>query len=110
MDLPRSVQIGPVVYTIEHNQRVTNATNCWGRIDYHAQTISLDPNQQPDHLAVTLLHEVLHGIWFYGHLAGFEGDVEKTLAALAPALLDTFRRNPDLVVYLMEGGTAGSTR
>lgn len=48
---------------------------------------------------VTLLHEVMHGC--LGPL-GKDND-EALVEGLSHILLDTFRRNPDFVAYLMEG-------
>lgn len=47
----------------------------------------------------TLLHEVLHVVMGLNELP----DEEKTVVLLATHLLDTLRRNPHLVTYLMEG-------
>lgn len=70
----------------------------------------MDPNQGPDQLAATLLHEVLHAVWStvglsHANLAEVEDREETVVAALEPLLLDVLRRNPKLVRYL----TAGSS-
>ena len=99
--LPDSIQIGPMRYTVEFNQRIVDAANAYGRIEFKSQTISIDPDQSPDHLAITLLHEVLHGCWKQANAEGFDGDQEKIITGLALTLLDTMRRNPELVGFLM---------
>jgi hypothetical protein len=50
-------------------------------------------------VAVTLLHEVVHAIF---KIAGLPNEKEEdTVTRLSPLLLDTLRRNPDLVAYLL---------
>lgn len=72
-----------------------------GECDIHELVIKLDPDLPPDQLAVTLLHEVLHGIWYVG--ANLAGKVtqEDAIDALTPTLLDTLRRNPALVSAIL---------
>jgi hypothetical protein len=63
------------------------------------QTIVLDSRQATDYLAVTLLQEVVHAIF---KIAGLPNEKEEdTVTRLSPLLLDTLRRNPDLVAYLL---------
>lgn len=98
---PQAIQIGPYRFTVEEDKRLTEANNCYGRIDYTPQIIAIYPEMSQERTAAVLLHELLHGLWDLSHLGGYEGDEEKTITALAPALLDTLRRNPDLVRYIM---------
>lgn len=99
---PASIQIGPLRYSVEMNQRVADAASAWGRIEFKSQTIALDPDQASDHMAITLLHEVLHGCWHHANIEAHGGDQEKEITALAPTLLDVMRRNPELVAFLMD--------
>lgn len=99
--VPSSIKIGPVWYRVEESADLTDAADCWGWINYAKQTITLKPGMESDHQAITLLHEVLHAIWLYGNLSGFEGDAEQTISALAPALLNTLRENWDFVKFLV---------
>ncbi len=93
------VQVGPIAYTIEFDDRAADAANCWGRIDYARQSILLDSKASPDHLAVTVLHEILHAVL---HSVGIEKDpAEDVISRSTPTLLDTLRRNPKLVHYLL---------
>ena len=64
----------------------------------------LRPDQGADQKADTLLHEVLHAIWEQTPLRSRESDEqEEVVVALAAPLLDTLRRNPRLVEYLIGG-------
>jgi hypothetical protein len=58
-----------------------------------------------DQFRETLLHETLHAIFYLFDLkSDAKGEhAERLINRLAPALYDTFRRNPVLVQTIMEG-------
>ena len=60
----------------------------------------LSPDQNDAHKRMALLHEVLHGCWHLTDKA--HQDDEAAIRILAGPLLDTLRRNPLLVAYLVE--------
>lgn len=104
-DIPRSIIIGPLVYTVKddeasHAREVWKSSKGgWGAINYGPGEIVLDPEQNTAHKRASLLHEILHGCW---HLTDpqIEGE-EAAIRILSLPLLDTLRRNPDLVAYLV---------
>lgn len=49
----------------------------------------------------TLLHEVLHGLFGLVGLISDDSEEERIVGTLTPLLLDTLRRNPQLVEYLV---------
>ena len=107
MPLPATVQIGPLIYTINDDKArynevaVEQECSLWGRIFYGTAEIVLCPTDQNDqHKRLALLHECLHGVWHL-HDKTHEND-EAFLRSMSADLLDTLRRNPDLVAYLME--------
>lgn len=59
--------------------------------------------QSDDQLRDTMLHEVLHAVvrLTYSEKSYAKEDEEPAVGVLATHLLDTFRRNPGLVEYLM---------
>lgn len=105
MLLPKTIEIGPLTFTVTDNEAVharnvvKSSEDPWGRVDYGKGEIVLRPEQALPHQRMVLLHEVMHGCW---HLTDctHEGD-EKAILALAAPLLDVLRRNPDLVAYLI---------
>ena len=104
-DLPSSIQIGPLPFTITddlnayHATAVENGAAVWGRIEYGKGRIILDPDQTVAHKRMALFHEVLHGAW---HLTDRKHEEDEALMlALSGPLLDTLRRNPALVAYLL---------
>lgn len=104
--LPEHVQIGPQRYTVtadpvEHARWVkADGMDTWGSIKYGLGKIILEPDQGADHMRLALLHEVLHGCW---HLTDRNHDAdEDCIRRLAGPLLDTLRRNPALVAFLVD--------
>src|SRR5688500_17816271 len=95
--LPKSLQVGPYTITIEERQG-----DEMGEYQGDLQRISINPEQGQDAKADSLLHEVLHACFY---IAGFRKDFpepkeERLVSALSSLLLDSLRRNPELVTYL----------
>lgn len=107
MTLPVAIQIGPIRYQVLATTEAYNAvvartnTHFYGHIQDGTTTITLDPDQVPDHMRWSLLHEVLHGCWHVSDPPGETFTEEQAIRAICGALLDTLRRNPALVAYLM---------
>lgn len=59
--------------------------------------------QSEDQMRDTMLHEVLHAVvrLTYQEKSFAKSDDEDAVGAIATHLLDTLRRNPDLVAYLL---------
>ena len=115
-ELPSTVRVGAYTFSIEldenrvNSQRVKeNDSHLVGHIDLHAQKISICPKQGPDALADTVLHEMLHACFMVSGAPGSSEKEEKIVSILTPILLDTLRRNPDLVDYLV-GNDSKTTR
>ena len=91
MLLPKTVQVGPKLYTIELQERLiaqAEAKALLGECSTATTTLRFDPSY-PKRLTDTLLHEVLHAIDFEYKL-DLDHDV---LDRLTNALLDTLQRN-----------------
>lgn len=111
-NVPTNLQIGPYNFTIEvvedltasHNTReATAGDSLYGLTSLDKQLIQLDSEMQGVVVKETLLHEILHAIWEVvgGYQGGkFKISEEQIVRMISPTLLDTFRRNPDLVEYL----------
>lgn len=103
MELPHEVQVGPYRMRVRLDRHLSEHTATEGRCWVSRQEILLHPDNGPDRQAVVLLHEVLHALWIATglqyHISLDES--EPVIEALAPALVDTLRRNPDLVLALM---------
>lgn len=109
MKPPRTVTLGP--YRLEivvdgaalDRKSVEFEAELSGKFDLPAQRVILSPTLAPDVLRETLLHELLHGLLVPLEL-GHKRE-ERIVLTLAPALLDTLRRNPTLVRFLLETPT-----
>lgn len=113
MTLPAAVQIGPHRYDVQCDADATVALrelapDRIGSSDAGALRIQiahhLHPSQQQDTLLHEILHMLLHQLGLQPSLANASHDddvEERVVHALAPALLDLLRRNPDLVAYLV---------
>jgi len=112
VQLPSEVVVGPFTYAVLSDELAaakakadSESIDNVGLHDSAKQTITVDPAQGPDSLASTVLHEVLHAIWYGVGLQ--ESDAkeqeERVVSAITHPLLDTLRRNPDLVKYLTRG-------
>lgn len=108
--IPTSVQIGPFVYAVKADAdeltRYEHSTksSVWGCVRFVEMDILLEPKAQEQKKRETLLHEVIH---VCNNVAGASSlkHEERFVTGLAPALLDTLRRNPALVSYLMGDDT-----
>lgn len=77
-----------------------------GRIDRDHSTLVMNPNVSPDNQAETLLHEILHGVYFaYGLKPG--ADEETVVTAFGTGLMAVFVDNPTLYKTLMDAALRG---
>lgn len=108
--LPEYMQIGPynvrIVLDKEEMERArvrhSNLDAC-GLCDHQRQTIYIDPDMEIDAIVDTLLHEIMHFIFYITggtNELGAEQE-EKVILFLGSMLLDTIRRNPDVAKALL---------
>lgn len=116
MTIPQYVQVGPIRYKVdctdaavfkiraEHQNRAL-----LGEADHTQQVITVCPQQGGDQIRDTLLHETLHAVWFVSGIGtSTELSEELVVSMMCSLLLDTIRRNPELMGYLVqEGGETG---
>lgn len=124
MNLPSVVQVGPYTFAIVCSKQAIleedakdlafklasddESDSSVGRFLDLQQQILLDPDQKEDMMADTLLHEILHAIYYTSALKEIELrdlNEEQLVGILTPILLDTLRRNPEVVNYLMNSRT-----
>ena len=101
MKPPRTVRVGPHVYSVSTEQR--NGDD-YGETQIDRCEIRLAAKQGPSQLRETLLHEALHACTALAGLRvewGEDRD-ESCVTRLAPILLDVLRRNPRLIEFLVE--------
>ena len=105
MKLPKSVKIGPHVYSVVDEERAILALRDEGKYGITRPDrleIHVDPSGAHTQVADTLLHEVLHCIWDQGALRTEDpGLEERVICSLATGLLDALRSNPKLADFLL---------
>ena len=96
MNIPETVKIGGIDYTIKYEERLNTGANlAYGHIDYDKALIRLAPDlQSKQGECQTLLHEILHGISKYFDLK-IESD-EDEIDSLAKGLYMVIIDNPDI--------------
>lgn len=105
MKPPRFIHVGPYEYSVDQGTVAVAALDAGddGSCDFHDVRITVNPARPEQVQRDTLLHEVLHAI---GALTGLRAELgdeaeERVVSRLGSALLDTLRRNPELVEYLL---------
>lgn len=103
--LPDTIQLGPHTYTVKC---VGGRDVPLGEIDNVNLDFKVDPAQSISQMRDTILHELLHGLLDMigvGERLGLQqlldhDQEERLVRSLSPWLLDTLRRNPQLVEFL----------
>ncbi len=111
-ELPRSIQIGPLPYRVDGTpegitrvKAETADVYIAGYIDYRKLIITVDTQLPYERTAEAVMHEVLHGVLHCAGVNWLIKEDEHFVRMVTPMLLDTLRRNPDLVTYLTEGNS-----
>lgn len=106
MNSPKEVRVGPVVYKVvlDHeklrHEEHRNSSFSWGFTDKISGEILLDPDVNTDRQKQSLVHELLHAVADFAATCDQRLSEEDWITRMAPALLDTLQRNPELVMYL----------
>lgn len=111
--MPDQIIVGPITYDVVIDQAAIDRrsidleASLMGHHDGVTQELTLDPDLRPDQMAETLFHELLHaichvyGVDLGGAIGADGGPEERAIRTLSPALVDTLRRNPELVRALI---------
>lgn len=97
MKIPKTVKIMGFDWSIKKDKSVATEGNIYGSTHHGSQTIFLDPENTPQKMEETLLHEMLHAIaWQTGvekRHRKLEGVEEDFITALASGLYSVIRDN-----------------
>lgn len=102
MQIPNKVRIGGIDYRVKRKPNPTDGNNlCYGVFDSEHCCIELNSERDlhPDRLAVTFLHELLHGA-VHGQT---EEDEEKLVGAMARGLYQIIKDNPKIFESVKRG-------
>lgn len=98
---PKKIKIGPYDYAVVILDK-SEARGNYGAFVSEDQEIRLrDSFRSPHMMADTLLHEVLHGVWFVHGIVARDGE-ERIIGQMATGLTQVLRDNPDLVAFLRD--------
>lgn len=90
MELPKSVDIMGLIYSIEEVDVVNKMIPRNGEINFQDQTIKIDKELTDDRKAIVLVHEVIHGELEALGIEDFYNN-ENVVQSLAIALYHTFK-------------------
>lgn len=96
MKFPAKLKIGGFTWQVEENGDVSNEGNIFGSTHTRTQKIFLEPGLTKQKLEQTLLHEVMHAVWWQSGLSkmSFDLNVEETIVhALSMGLYQVFCDN-----------------
>jgi hypothetical protein len=109
MTFPQKVKVGHVRYTLRVEKGLASIAGATGTCGEDTQLILVDDQVGPDQERDTVLHELLHAIFFASNVKSIlPGDdtkelEEKLILSTATRLLELLRDNPKLVEYLTSG-------
>jgi hypothetical protein len=105
MRIPKTVKVGPHVYRIVKVSS-SEMPEALGDSDFDLMRIRVLKNLRSSKGKEVLLHELLHCCTYPSFTGAYETDpkldAEEFVNAVAPALLQLLRDNPDMVAYLSE--------
>lgn len=64
MKIPKTIKIFGLVWEIVHDANVAHQGGCFGATHNITEKIFLDPKNSQQRNEETLIHELLHAIWF----------------------------------------------
>jgi hypothetical protein len=108
VSIPDAVKVGPFRYAIVADRHTLHSIDVEanGTTAVDLLRIHLDPDRPHDAVAVTLLHELLHAIWYAAGRRGEKLAEEEAIRTLSPLLLDVLKANPDVLAFLVGDGDA----
>ena len=100
MRLPRKVKVGANTVFVRMSKNDSLKGDC-GEFDPANMLIRINSKLGAHQVALTLIHECLHAMWWDAGLPKKEGE-ERIVSALEGRLGALIRDNPKLVSYLQE--------
>lgn len=100
MKIPKKVRIGHVTYKIvPMSKSESYSADSYGCYMGNECTIVVDATRDPQLVKDTLLHEIMHGVWYWGGLE--DGDKQERIVTLmATGLTQVLKDNPKIGEFL----------
>jgi len=99
--LPKSILIGPYPIAVRGVVDMSEDMECIGDYNSHYQRIRLDTGLKGIRMAETLLHEILHGIYYAYGLVDSDEE-EKIVSLMSTGLFKVLMDNPELLQLINE--------
>lgn len=77
MIIPKKLKIGAFEYLVTQNEEISNEGNSFGSMHTRKQKIFLDPNETQQKKEHTLIHEIMHAVWWQSGLCSRYKDTPK---------------------------------
>lgn len=100
MKIPRTIKVGIREYKITQDSKYINP-DLWGEVDYLKRTIYLKPDQLEEEKPITLIHEILHTVFYAIGRHKLKAD-EGLIDALSVLFYQIVKDNPGFMDYLRE--------
>lgn len=97
---PRTIKVLGRIYVCSYEPALNLGTGNVGLCDNSNLVIHILDGQHPIEEADTLIHELLHAIWFIMSIDHGAVDEEGVVRRLAAGLIGVFLDNPELLAYL----------
>lgn len=97
------VLIGTSLFTLRKVNKDAIEEDTYGNITYSQKLIKIAEDQDEVQAADTVVHELFHGIFHSPNLLELERALEeKIIKVLSPGIIQVFRDNPELILWLLE--------
>ena len=99
--MPASVKVGYRTYRLElwTEQQATDEDSD-GESDHEAGAIRLDPRMDPQKAGNTVLHELIHAVWYVWSLPEENIGEELAVGGITNGLATVLRDNPGLFAWI----------
>lgn len=99
---PAYVRVMGKDYLISYEDVSLLGTDSLGRCHHGMCRIAIQNGQHPVEEADTVLHEILHAVWYCMSVAEGGADEEAVVRRLASGMLAVFMDNPHLLQYFQD--------
>ncbi len=103
MTLPTYINILSTEYSLfAYDKQIPGTEDDWGLCDKDKRIISIRWNRDPVANVDTLIHEILHAIWYEYQMCEEGEEEEICVGKLASGLAKVMKRNPVLLDWIKE--------